>query len=202
MRYNLLTTTVLTVILLVGCGQGGGQGQNTQNLNNDINEDHIIQVRDSEIEQNRDHTNTEAAQRLSRIASDVNEVNRATAVVFGAYTIVGIDVTDDLDRSRVGSVKYTVAEAIKDDPYGHYAFVIADGDVVARLNEINRGIQDGQASHVIVNEIANLIGRYIPETPPTDQRPAAPYEEQIENEQQRQEEEYDTDIDPEDIEAN
>ncbi|GEN44764.1 YhcN/YlaJ family sporulation lipoprotein [Alkalibacillus haloalkaliphilus] len=199
MRYKLLTITALTFLLMTACAQ---QGQNNQNLNDDINNDHIIQVQDSEIEQDRQHTNMEAAERLSRIASDVNEVQRATAVVFGSYTVVGIDVTDDLDRSRVGSVKYTVAEAIKDDPYGHYAFVMADGDVVSRLNEINRGIQEGRARHVIVDEIANLVGRYVPETPPTDQRPAAPYEDRIENEQERQEQEFDHEVDPEEIESN
>ncbi|MDV2582270.1 YhcN/YlaJ family sporulation lipoprotein [Alkalibacillus haloalkaliphilus] len=199
MRYKLLTITALTFLLMTACAQ---QGQNNQNLNDDINNDHIIQVRDSEIEQDRQHTNMEAAERLSRIASDVNEVQRATAVVFGSYTVVGIDVTDDLDRSRVGSVKYTVAEAIKDDPYGHYAFVMADGDVVSRLNEINRGIQEGRARHVIVDEIANLVGRYVPETPPTDQRPNASYEERIENEQERQEQEFDHEVDPEEIESN
>ena len=40
-------------------------------------------------------------------------VNDATAVVVGKYAIVGIDVKAKLDRTRVESIKYSVAESLK-----------------------------------------------------------------------------------------
>ncbi|NIK10651.1 YhcN/YlaJ family sporulation lipoprotein [Alkalibacillus almallahensis] len=181
MRYFIIGSFLLALMGMYACQNE----PEMDSIDSNINEEHIIQVEDSEKPQNRDHTNQEAADRLSQIAAEVEEVEEANALVFGRYTIVGINVTDDLSRSRVGSVKYTVAEALKDDPYGHYAFVVAGGDIVARIQEINRGIREGEAQHVIVNEIANLVGRYIPETPPESNQ-APSYEEQT-NEQQTDE---------------
>ncbi|MET3682003.1 YhcN/YlaJ family sporulation lipoprotein [Alkalibacillus flavidus] len=175
LRYMMI---LMLIVVLYACQNE----PKTESLDDSMNQDHILQVEDSETPQNRDHSNQDAAKRLSQIASETEEVEQATALVFGRYTIVGIDVTDDLSRSRVGSVKFTVAEALKDDPYGHYAFVVAGGDVVARIQEINRGIQNGEARHVIINEIANLVSRYIPETPPEGQE-APPYEEQTDEQQ-------------------
>ncbi|MDQ0160103.1 YhcN/YlaJ family sporulation lipoprotein [Alkalibacillus salilacus] len=178
MRYFIIGSFLLVLMGMYACQNE----PEMDSIDSNINEEHIIQVEDSETPQNRDHSNQEAADRLSQIAAEVEEVEEANALVFGRYTIVGINVTDDLSRSRVGSVKYTVAEALKDDPYGHYAFVVADGDIVARIQEINRGIRDGEARHVVINEIANLVGRYIPETPPESNQ-APSYEEQTDEQQ-------------------
>ncbi|WP_188205666.1 YhcN/YlaJ family sporulation lipoprotein [Alkalibacillus aidingensis] len=184
MGYKHFNIMMVVILFLAGCMSQQGQGQNPNRpLDDEIDENHIIQVRDSEIEQNRDHTNGEAAERLAEIAANVQGVEDATALVFGAYTVVGVDVSGELERSRVGTVKYSVAEAIKDDPYGHYAFVIADGDVTDRINEINRGIQQGQGTHSVINEIANLVGRYIPETPPTERQEGPEYEERFDDDQ-------------------
>ena len=60
-------------------------------------------------------------------------MNDATAVVLGPYAIVGIDVNKNLDRSEVGSIKYSVAESLKNDPYGARAVVVADPDMNARV---------------------------------------------------------------------
>src|SRR5690625_7884522 len=60
------------------------------------------------------------------IASDVPNVNSASAIVAGPYALVGIDVDQDLDRARVGTVKYTVSEALQHDDYGKTAVVVAD----------------------------------------------------------------------------
>ena len=66
------------------------------------------------------------SQRLANIAGSVPNVERATAVALGKYAIVGIDVNEDLDRSKVGALKYSVAEALKKDPMGANAVVVAD----------------------------------------------------------------------------
>ncbi|WP_051189004.1 YhcN/YlaJ family sporulation lipoprotein [Halalkalibacillus halophilus] len=155
-KYKWLFILILTIFLFA-CNQGQHSIETEENL---------LQVNDSEITQSNDHTNQEAAERLSEIANKVPNVNDATALVFGDYTIVGIDVDESLDRSRVGTIKFSVAEALKDDPVGHYAFVIADGDIRARIHEINNSIQNGRPQDQIIDEISNLVGRYIPETPP------------------------------------
>ena len=99
------------------------------------------------------------------LATSIPKVNDATAVVLGRYAIVGIDVNQNLDRSEVGSIKYSVAESLKNDPHGARAIVIADPDINARLKEIGEDIRNGEPIEGIMNELADIAGRVIPEVP-------------------------------------
>lgn len=105
------------------------------------------------------------AERLAQLATQIPQVREATAVVFGKTAIVGIDLDDGLDRSRVGTVKYTVAEALKKDPQGANAIVTADPDIVERVREINREIQQGKPLEGFADELSNLIARLMPQFP-------------------------------------
>ena len=70
-----------------------------------------------------------------------------------------------MDRSEVGSIKYSVAESLKNDPHGARAIIIADPDINARLKEIGEDIQRGEPIEGIMNELADIAGRVIPEVP-------------------------------------
>ncbi|MBO8155382.1 MAG: YhcN/YlaJ family sporulation lipoprotein [Bacillaceae bacterium] len=148
-------------LLLAGCNYN-----QTENLNKDQNQ--LIHVRDSEYNQNQpqDLSNTEVAQRLAELAVKVPNVNDATAVVFGPYTVVGIDVDKDLDRARVGTIKYSVTETLEQDIYGRNAVVIADGDIVERIRRLSYKISQGHPDDAILDELGGIIGRYMPEVPP------------------------------------
>lgn len=61
---------------------------------------------------------TEQADHLAKIARRVNGVANANCVVLGNTAIVGIDVDGKLERADVGTIKYSVAEAIHKDPDG------------------------------------------------------------------------------------
>ncbi len=113
--------------------------------------------------------NEEKATYLSHLAASIPNVERATAIVIGDYTIIGIDVDKNLDRSKVGSIKYSVAESIKKDPLGSGAIVIADPDVHARLIEIREDMEAGRPIQGIMNELADITGRLMPETPQLDE---------------------------------
>ena len=82
------------------------------------------------------------ADRMVKIATRDPQVKSATAVVAGQYTLVGINVDPALDRGRVGTIKYSVAEALQEDPQGANALVTADPDLVGRLRELNEDIQN------------------------------------------------------------
>ncbi|TLS37675.1 YhcN/YlaJ family sporulation lipoprotein [Pseudalkalibacillus caeni] len=110
-------------------------------------------------------SSNEIAKHLTNLARQVPDVNDATAVVAGKYAIVGIDVNKKLDRSRVGTIKYSVAEALKNDPYGATAIVTADADTVQRLREMGKEIRQGRPVGGIVEELAAIIGRIMPEVP-------------------------------------
>ncbi len=102
---------------------------------------------------------------MVNLATSIPNVNDATAVVLGRYAIVGIDVNKNLDRSEVGSIKYSVAESLKNDPHGARAVVIADPDTNARLKEIYADIQNGKPVQGVMNELADISGRLMPEVP-------------------------------------
>lgn len=105
------------------------------------------------------------ADRLVQLAKRVRNVNDATAVVIGKWAVVGIDVNAHLDRPEVGVIKYTVAEAIKEDPQGANAMVTADPDIVQRLREMGADIRRGQPISGFAEELADIVGRIIPQFP-------------------------------------
>lgn len=137
------------------------------NTKNEISEqkDQIIGVKNSTTQEVDKQTGQEISKHLVSLASSMPNVNDATAVVLGKYAIVGIDVDKNLDRSEVGSIKYSVAEGLKHDPHGARAVVVADPDINARLREIYTDIQNGKPIQGIMNELADISGRLMPEIP-------------------------------------
>ncbi|MNF04353.1 Sporulation lipoprotein [compost metagenome] len=79
--------------------------------------------------------------------------------------VVGIDVDGALTRSRVGSIKYSVAEAIRKDPRSVKALVTADMDLSGRLKDMSRHISQGNPISGFASEMADIIGRIIPQLP-------------------------------------
>lgn len=156
---------ILGVMLLVGCGTQNNQGQEGKSQN-------LVNVKNSTVPEVDRKSGQEISKRLVELASSIPNVNDATAIVLGRYAIVGIDVNKNLERSEVGSIKYSVAESLKNDPYGARAVVIADPDLNARLREISEDINDGKPIQGIMNELADVAGRLMPEIPADIERPA------------------------------
>ncbi|MFD2443376.1 YhcN/YlaJ family sporulation lipoprotein [Bacillus sp. CGMCC 1.16607] len=154
MKIGLLLLTLLFIIS--GCNNNGVVEKQQQNL---------IQVKNSTLQEVDRKTGQEIAQHLVKLTSSMPNINDATAVVIGKYAIVGIDVKENIDRSQVGSIKYSVAESLKNDPYGAKAIVIADPDLTARLKEISEDIENGEPIQGIINELADISGRLMPEIP-------------------------------------
>lgn len=120
-----------------------------------------------DINYTNDKNPDDIAQHLVNVANSVPDVNDATALVIGQYAIVGIDVNKDLDRSRVGTIKYTVSEALKNDPYQINAIVTADTDVTERIKKVQRHMQNGRPVEGILEELGEIVNRLMPETPGT-----------------------------------
>ena len=156
--------TILAVcalsVLLAGCANANDNDRNPPAQQNGN-----FQVQQTAPE-NRENENYEAiTERLERIAESIEQVNSATVVVVGNTAIVGIDVDGNLDRSRVDVLKFTVAEALRQDPYGYHAIVTADVDINARLREIAADIRNGQPVAGFLNELGDIIGRIMPQLP-------------------------------------
>ena len=110
------------------------------------------------------------ADRLVQLATRVPNVTDATAVVMGKWAVVWIDVNAHLDRPEVGVIKYTVAEALKEDPQGAAALVTADPDSVQRLREMAADFRNGRPVAGAAEELADIVGRIIPQAPRDVQR--------------------------------
>ncbi|MCM2533534.1 YhcN/YlaJ family sporulation lipoprotein [Neobacillus pocheonensis] len=153
---KILIATVLFIIL-AGCSTNKDiQSNKNQSL---------VNVKNSYIENVNRKTGQEISKRLVMLATSIPNVHDATAVVLGPYAIVGIDVYSKLERSQVGSIKYSVAESLKKDPYGAKAIVVADVDTTQRLKEISADIKKGRPIQGIMEELANVAGRLMPEIP-------------------------------------
>jgi YhcN/YlaJ family sporulation lipoprotein len=148
---------IISLFLLFGCN----------NRDDDVaqNQNNIVNVKNSTIQNVDKQTGQQISKHLADLATSIPKVNDATAVVLGRYALVGIDVNQDLDRSEVGSIKYSVAESLKNDPHGARAIIIADPDINARLKEIGEDIQRGEPIEGVMNELADIAGRVIPEVP-------------------------------------
>lgn len=154
MRIWFLIAT--SFLILSGCNNNDGAENQKQNL---------IQVKNSNIQNVDRKSGQQIAQHLVELTTGLPNVEDATAVVLGKFAFVGIDVDANIDRSQVGSIKYSVAESLKKDPYGANSIVIADPDITARLKEISKDIENGEPIQGIINELADISGRLMPEIP-------------------------------------
>lgn len=160
MKKIVFFLTILFSIMIVGCQNNPDQRESVEDQNQ------ITEVKQrTEDEVNNEKDSQDIARHLVEIASAVPDVNDATAIVAGNYAVVGIDVNSELDRSRVGTVKYTVTEALKNDPYGANSVVTADADLVERIREMGKKINQGQPIAGIMNELAAIVNRIMPEAP-------------------------------------
>lgn len=164
-----LVVTAIVSLALTGC-----MNNQTRNISNDKENSQVIHVRDSADVQVDRKTGQEVSAHLVELATRVPNVNDATAVVLGPYAVVGIDVNSDLNRERVSTIKYSVAESLKSDPYGATAVILADADSFVRLREMGRDIQNGRPLTGIMEELAEIVGRVMPEIPIDLKEPTAP----------------------------
>ncbi|MGG1398244.1 YhcN/YlaJ family sporulation lipoprotein [Bacillus salipaludis] len=152
-----MAAVIILIFSIVGCS------------NNEVNQKQdnksVVNVKNSYIENVDRKTGQEISKRLVELATSIPNVNDATAVVIGRYAIVGIDVNSKLERSQVGTIKYSVAESLKKDPYGAKSIVVADADTTARLREISTDINKGRPIQGIMEELADIAGRLMPEVP-------------------------------------
>ncbi|WP_233522623.1 YhcN/YlaJ family sporulation lipoprotein [Peribacillus glennii] len=149
----------IAFLFIAGCNSDNNAVENRDN------HPQTSQVQNTAIRDIDKKNGKQVAGRLARLAEGVGHVNDATAVVLGNYAVVGIDVDANLERSEVGTVKYSVAQALSEDPAGANAVVVADADTNARIREMAQDIQNGRPIQGIMNELADITGRVIPDGP-------------------------------------
>lgn len=156
---NFVISIMFISAFFAGCSVNDNARQNE-----DKNQQ-IVTVKDSVRENVDRKTGQEIARHLADLAERVPDVKNATAVVLGQYAVVGIDVRQDLDRSKVESIKYSVSESLKQDPYGANAVIVADPDTNERIRNMAEEIQNGRPVGGILDELAQIVGRLMPSVP-------------------------------------
>ncbi|MGG3282838.1 YhcN/YlaJ family sporulation lipoprotein [Paenibacillus solani] len=145
-------------------GMNGDRGYTTNNVGNtDLDNTNTGLVNNRNA--NDGQVDATTADHLKALAERVPGVNNANCVVMGKTAVVGLNVDGNLDRAEVGTIKYTVAEALKTDPAGANALVTADMDVSNRIADLGRHIQEGHPISGLASELADIVGRIIPQLP-------------------------------------
>jgi len=157
MKKELVVLTLM-LALLVGCNSKATPPSNNNNKDNTMQ---TQQVKPQSISNNQD----EAIAHLENLAKGIEGVHDAHVVIMGKNAIVGINVDPKLERSRVGTIKYSVAEAFRNDPYGINAIVTADIDLGERIAEVGDDIRAGRPLQGIAEELADIVGRIVPQIP-------------------------------------
>ncbi|WLR43665.1 YhcN/YlaJ family sporulation lipoprotein [Bacillus carboniphilus] len=147
---------IACMLLLVSCSNQQAESNGKENK---------INVRNTAVEKTEQKTGQDIAKHLVSLANDNPDVNDATAIVIGNFAVVGIDVNSKIDRSKVETIKYTVAETLKKDPYGANSVIIADPDTNERLRAMGKEIANGRPIAGILDELAAITGRIIPDVP-------------------------------------
>ncbi len=178
-----LSITLSLIFLLVGCQSKNASPAKDASPGPNQTISETQRVRQTQPNPDRDQSSQAIANRLVKIATSVPHVKGATAVVFGKYTLVGIDLDPHLDRGRVGTVKYSVAQALQEDPQGAQALVTADVDLTERLRDVLEDIQNGRPVAGILEELADITNRIVPqpshETEKKEQAPTRQNEQRL-----------------------
>ncbi|MFE5319897.1 YhcN/YlaJ family sporulation lipoprotein [Paenibacillus sp. NPDC056579] len=167
---RMFVYSILLLSVLVGCNQSPKNGA-SPSPTNDANRQ--VQVQQTAPQKKEIVDSRAVSERLEQIATSIPQVESANCVVFGNTAVVGINLPPDMDRSKIGTIKLSVAEALKKDPYGVNAVVTADMDMAARLRKIRESIAGGRPISGFAEEMAEIIGRIMPQIP-RDVQPAPP----------------------------
>lgn len=161
---------LLVLLLLTSCGiankESSPSPQDKQSVKPASNQgNREVRPLSSDVVNAKDANEVALKDHFEQLAKRVPGVNGAHCVVLNNVAIVGLDVDGSLGRSRVGSIKYSVAEAIRKDPRSVRALVTADMDLSSRLAEMSRHVSKGNPISGFASELADIVGRIMPQLP-------------------------------------
>ncbi|GLI08338.1 hypothetical protein YDYSG_43690 [Paenibacillus tyrfis] len=161
MKLFVVTLLMLSAVVS-GCNQAPKNGAAPSQT---ADSNRQVQVKQTAPQKKEIQDPRAVANRLEQIAVSVPNVESANCVVFGNTAVVGINVPPAMDRAKVGTIKLSVAEALKKDPYGVDALVTADMDLNQRLLNIRQQAMNGRPINGFAEEMAAIIGRIVPQMP-------------------------------------
>nr|WP_233516705.1 YhcN/YlaJ family sporulation lipoprotein [Paenibacillus curdlanolyticus] len=157
---SCLASATVICLLVAGCGTVARNETSPSPQNNNRVKAQQTEPRAKQISDPK-----QVQVHLEELAKGIHGVKNAHCVIAGNLAVVGIDVDSTLDRARIGTIKYSVAEAFRKDPYGIDAVVTADMDLSQRLREIGADIRRGRPFAGFAEEMSDIIGRIVPQMP-------------------------------------
>lgn len=180
MNKNSFFPILVGVLILTSC--------NHQQNNTQPNRDLTSIEQTNYLQNDTIMNNNEIATHLANVALKVPHVNDAAAIIAGPYAVVGIDIDAETERQHVGTIKYSVSEALQHDRYGRTAVVVADADVLQRIKDMRDKAEQGHPIQGTVEELSEIVSRYMPTFPTDNNQPIEPnqHNEQNLNKKQRE----------------
>jgi YhcN/YlaJ family sporulation lipoprotein len=155
----------IVLLLVVAAGAIAGCGR-VQNQGNEARADNGQNIRAQQTAPDQASSpSADTETRLEDLARSIPQVTDAKCVILGNTAIVGITVDPGMDRSRVNTIKYSVAEAFRKDPAGINAFVTADMGLGERIRHVRDDIRNGRPFTGFAQELGDIIGRIAPQLP-------------------------------------
>ncbi|NHN30906.1 YhcN/YlaJ family sporulation lipoprotein [Paenibacillus agricola] len=159
---RLLVFSILLLGVLAGCNNSSHDGAAPAPTNETSQQ---FQANQAATQKKEIVDNQAIAEHLEQLATSIPQVESAKCVVIGNTAVVGINLPGDMDRAKVGTIKLSVAEALKKDPYGVDAIVTADMDLSTRISKVREEIRIGRPVSGFAEEMSEIIGRIIPQLP-------------------------------------
>jgi len=110
-------------------------------------------------------TTTNAQQVAKRCAAEANKVsgvNEATAVITGKTMYIGLDLNNNLSKSKVEEVEKTVLNRVKEMEPSYKIMVSSDADTVTRIKNVAQGVVQGKPISSFSKELQEIDSRITP----------------------------------------
>lgn len=126
-------------------------GVNVRNVNN---RDAIRDKADKNDREDSVSYDTDLAEKVSNVASKIENVKNARSIVYGENVLVALEVEN---TKNIDQTKTKVKDKLDDSINGRDISVVTDRGIFTSIEDINRSIKNGQPQQTITNNIEKIF---------------------------------------------
>lgn len=130
--------------------------------NNRLNNNNFNNNMDTDLNNNRNN-NVALARKIADRVEDIEVVNRAYVLISGDMAIVGVDMDSNLEGQVTNALKQRIERAVKKvDNNIVNVGVTADPDLLTRIRNMFKDMDDGNPIEGFVDEFQEIFRRITP----------------------------------------